>query len=206
MQPQQQTGAAPYEHPKRQRDCRLRRRALDRLSSSVRRRLADRGDSGQTIVIVIILLVLLATLAPVMASQIARDTPLLTATTNKHTALAAAKAGVQWYRDNLDTYSAYFNYSTTNLPTGGDAALTGYCGAGQSSTCDLSGTTPPEAFHYTPDLTQGCAVAVTGSACTVNLTVTGRAGTKGNYAHTSTLRRASPRTRCSTTPTSRTTR
>jgi len=153
--------------------------ARERLS----RRLEKRDDSGQTIVIVIILLVLLAALAPVMAGQITRNTPILIQTTNKHAALAAAEAGIQWYRDNLDSYSAYFNYSASNLPSGGDAALSGYCGAGQTSTCDLGGTTPPEAFHYVPDLTQGCATAIQGTPCTVNVTVTGRAGTKGNYAY-----------------------
>ncbi|MGA3351933.1 MAG: hypothetical protein ABSD85_01945 [Acidimicrobiales bacterium] len=131
----------------------------------------------------IILLVLLAALAPVMAGQVTRNTPILVSTTNKHAALAAAEAGIQWYRDNLDTYSAYFNYTASNLPSGGDAALTGYCGAGQSSTCDLGNTTPPEAFHYVPDASEGCTTAVAGQSCTVNLTVTGRAGTAGNYAY-----------------------
>jgi hypothetical protein len=163
--------------------CHLRRRAVDALAAMAWRRLADRDDSGQTIVIVVILLALLTALAPVMAGQISRDTPLLISTTNKHAALAAAEAGIQWYRDNLGTYSTYFNYSATNLPPGGDAALSGYCGAGQPSTCDLAGTAPPEAFHYTPNLTQGCAVAVTGSTCTVNVTVTGRAGAPGNYSY-----------------------
>jgi Tfp pilus assembly protein PilX len=160
-----------------------RDRALAAFRGFLKHRLEQMDDAGQTIVIVVILLVLLAALAPVMAGQVTRDTPLLTSTTNKHAALAAAEAGIQWYRDNLDTYSAYFNYSATNLPSGGDAAMSGYCGAGQSSTCDLGGTTPPEAFHYVPDLTQGCATAVAGTACTVNVTVTGRAGTPGNYSY-----------------------
>jgi len=161
----------------------LKARAIANMRESLRRRLEQRGDSGQTIVIVIILLVLLAALAPVMAGQITRNTPLLIQTTNKHAALAAAEAGIQWYRDNLDSYSAYFNYSAGNLPSGGDAALSGWCGAGQSSMCDLGGTTPPEAFHYVPDLTNGCATAIQGTPCTVNVTVSGRAGTKGSYAY-----------------------
>jgi len=132
-------------------------------------------------VIVVVLLALLAVLAPMMARQVTSDAPLLTSSSNKHAALAAAEAGIQWYRVNLDSHSAYFNYSSSNPPPGGDLALTGYCGAGQSSTCDLQGTSPPEAFHYVPTASTGCTNVTVGQTCTVVVEVTGRAGSAGNY-------------------------
>ncbi|HLN05337.1 MAG TPA: hypothetical protein VK217_03585 [Acidimicrobiales bacterium] len=159
----------------------LRRRALRAVCDRLGVRLERRDDSGQTIVIVLVLLILLAALAPIMARQVTSDTPLLALSTNKHAALAAAEAGIQWYRDNLDSYSAYYTYSAANNPTH-DAALSGWCGAGLASTCDLGGTTPPEAFHYVPN--DSYLFSQTGSAAgTVVLTVTGRAGTAGNYVY-----------------------
>ncbi len=168
----------------------LQRPVLRAVSDRLRRRLESRDESGQTIVIVLVLLVLLATLAPVMAGQVTSDTPLLARSTNKAAALAAAEAGIQWYRDNLDSYSAYYAYNSGNNPTN-DAALAalstsnpnqGWCGAGLSSTCDLSGTSPPEAFHYSPN--DSSLFSQTGAAAgTIVLSVTGRAGTRGTYSY-----------------------
>ena len=156
------------------------RHGLRFTSDGIRRRFQQRDDSGQTIVIVVVLLVLLATLAPFMAGQVTRDDPLLISSSNKHAALAAAEAGLQWYRDNLDSYPSYWVYSSSNNPLN-DAALSGYCGAGQSQTCDLAGTSPPEAFHYAASFSN-LFTQTGGAAGTVQLTVTGRAGTRGNYA------------------------
>ena len=131
--------------------------------------------------IVVVLLALLVILAPFMAKQVTGDTPLFNASTNQHAALAAAEAGVQWYRDNLDSHSAYYNYTAANPPSPADPALSGYCGAGLASTCDLGGTNPAEAFHYVPvsNLTTTGGV----EAGTLVLTVTGRAGVPGTYAY-----------------------
>ncbi len=132
-------------------------------------------------VIVVVLLVLLAALAPLMAGQVITDAPLLNASTSSHAALAAAEAGVQWYRDNLDSYSNYYTYTAANNPTH-DPALSGWCGANQPSTCDLSGTSPSEAFHYVPNASS--LFSTTGSSAgTVVLAVTGRAGVPGHYAY-----------------------
>ena len=108
-----------------------RRTAVLRCATASGDRLEHRDDSGQAMVIVVVLLVLLATLAPVMAGQVVSDTPLLNSSASKHAALAAAEAGIQWYRDNLDTYSAYYLYSASNPPPTPDPAMAGFCGAGQ---------------------------------------------------------------------------
>jgi len=132
-------------------------------------------------VIVVVLLFLLAALAPLMAGQVTDDTSLLALSTNKHAALAAAEAAIQWYRDNLDSYPNYYQYSAAFNPIN-DAALSGYCGAGQSKTCGLAGTTPPESFHYSPSTTSLSSQTASGVP-TVVLTVTGRGGSKGHYAY-----------------------
>jgi Tfp pilus assembly protein PilX len=151
------------------------------VTDRIRRRLEDRSDSGQAMVLVLVILVLLASLAPLMAGQVISDTSLLNKATNKSAALAAAEAGIQWYRDNLDTYSDYYTYTSANNPTN-DAALSGYCGAGMSSTCDLGGTNPREAFHYAPNASSLFS-QTGGAAGTVVLTVTGRAGAVGGYQY-----------------------
>jgi hypothetical protein len=125
-----------------------------------------------------------------MAGQVTKDTSLLNGSTNKSAALAAAEAGVQWYRDNLDSHSGYYVYTSSNNPYS-DAALApisgntgGWCGAGAglAATCDLGATIPPEAFHYTPNYSS--LFSESGSAAgTVVLSVIGRAGAPGNYAY-----------------------
>jgi len=160
--------------------CQLRQQAVGSVCGPLRRRLQHRDDSGQALVIVVVLLALLVLLVPFMVRQVTVDAPLFNSSTNKHAALAAAEAGIQWYRDNLDSHSAYYNYTAANNPDN-DPALSGYCGAGLPSTCDLAGTNPAEAFHYVPvsDLTS------TGGfeAGSVVLTVTGRAGVPGTYTY-----------------------
>ncbi|MGA2528183.1 MAG: hypothetical protein ABSG36_03355 [Acidimicrobiales bacterium] len=148
----------------------------------LRRRLADRDDSGQALVIIVVILVLLVALAPLMARQITTDAPLLAQATDSHAALAAAEAGIQWYRDNLDSYPNYYVYSSTNNPLNDPAMSPNWCGAGQSSSCDLSGTNPAEAFNYSPSDTN--LFSQSGNqAGTVQLIVTGRAGARGNYSY-----------------------
>ncbi len=140
--------------------------------------------------IVLILLVLLAMLTPLMAKQVTGDAPLFSASTNRHAALAAAEAGIQWYRDNLDSHSAYYNYTAANNPLN-DPALSGFCGAGLASTCDLAGTNPAEAFHYVPN-PANLAGQAGNEVGTVVLTVTGRAGNKGTYAYVNAQATFSP--------------
>ena len=143
--------------------------------------LRQRDDSGQTLVIVVVLLVLLAMLGPLMARQVTGDAPLFNASTNKHAALAAAEAGIQWYRDNLDSNSAYYNYTAANNPLN-DPVLSGFCGAGLPHTCDLANTNPPEAFTYVPNSAN--LIGQPGNEVGyVVLTVTGRAGAPGSYAY-----------------------
>lgn len=152
--------------------------------------MARRDDKGQALWLVIIMVAIIAALGPIMATSVSSDTPLLVASTNKHAAMAAAQAGIQWYRDNLDSYSQYYTYSATNNPLN-DAALapityngaTGFCGSGYTQTCGLSGTNPPEAFHYTPDDSQLFASNGSPADGSVFLTVTGRAGSRGHYQY-----------------------
>lgn len=152
-----------------------------RLGRALRHRFDHRDDSGQALVLIVIILVLLVALAPLMARQVTTDAPFYTQSMNNHAALAAAEAGIQWYRDNLDSDPNYYVYSASNNPVH-DPAISGYCGAGQSSTCDLGGTNPSEAFHYVPS--DANLFSQTGNeAGTVQLTVTGRAGSRGNYAY-----------------------
>lgn len=153
-----------------------RRDWSEAVFASLRRRLTRRDDSGQVIVIVLILVILLAAIGPVMVFQITSDAPLLTSSSNTHAALAAAEAGIQWYRDNLNTSPGYYSYSASNnVPS--DPALSGYC----SSQCQLGATSPQEAFHYVPVSYLGSQTG--GAAGAVALTVTGRAGTPGSYSY-----------------------
>ncbi|MGH9172202.1 MAG: hypothetical protein ACRD0Z_15245 [Acidimicrobiales bacterium] len=137
----------------------------------------DRDDSGQAALLVLVLVLLLAVLGPLVVSEVTSDTGALVRSTNKHAALSAAEAGIQWYRNNLDAYPSYYQYSASNLPSTGDAALSGYCGSGLSSTCGLGGASPAEAFHYVPDSSH---LSTDG---TVQVTVTGRGGSAGNYSY-----------------------
>ncbi len=158
-------------------------RSLSVVVRHFRRRLHGRNDSGQALWLAIILVAFVALFVPIMASQVTSNTSSLDAAVNKHAALAAAEAGIQWYRDELDSYSSYYTYTKANNPLG-DPALAGYCGAGLASTCGLSGTNPSEAFTYAPDASQlFVANGNSGAAGSVVLTVTGRAGSPGSYAY-----------------------
>ena len=95
------------------------------LSGQTRRRVVERDDSGQALVIIVVLLVLLVMLAPMMARQVTSDVPLVATSTEAHAALAAAEAGIQWYRDNLDSYANFYNYTSGNNPTNDAALATG---------------------------------------------------------------------------------
>lgn len=163
--------------PRRRLPWRAGVRAVRARADLARR---SRGDAGQVIVIVVVLVALLAALGPVMASQVTGDAPLLVLSTNRHAALAAAEAGIQWYRNHLDADSNYYLYSASNPASPADPAMAtgGWC----SSACDLGGTSPGEAFHYVPD--DSSLFSTTGTnAGRVVLTVTGRAGSPGSYAY-----------------------
>ena len=158
--------------------ARLRRAPA--LGEWVRRRShRSEDDAGTMILVAIILVALLAVLGPVMVTSVTGDAPLVVQSTNRHAALAAAEAGIQWYRNLLDTDPNYFQYSATNNPLNDPAlAVNGWC----SSACDLGGTSPPEAFHYTPDDSHLFAQSG-GGAGQLLLTVTGRAGSPGSYSY-----------------------
>ncbi len=81
---------------------------------------------------------------------------------NWNAALAAAEAGIDDYLFRLNENGSYWTYSASNLPTGGNAAFTGWervAGGGTTSE-----------FHYTPDTS---TIAADGR---VRLTSTGRVG------------------------------
>lgn len=141
----------------------------------------QRGDGGQVIVIVLVVMLLLAATAPVVVGAVTGDAPLVVQSTDDHAALAADEAGISWYQNHLDADRSYYQETAGQAQ---DAALAagGWCGAGMSSTCDLTGTSPPEAFHYSVDTSQ--LFATSGQdAGELLLTVTGRAGNPGSYAY-----------------------
>ncbi|HUZ22065.1 MAG TPA: hypothetical protein VMU75_16015 [Acidimicrobiales bacterium] len=158
---------------------------LQRLSGS-------RDDAGAALIIVTLLIAVLASVAPLMVSQISGNTGLLLAATDQHAALEAADAGVQWYKNQLNTNPSYYESPGSDPAMATNPPDNGWCTSGTAG-CGLPSSTPEEAFHYTPDLSP--LYSTTGaSAGELLLTVTGRAGVPGNYAYASvqaSFRRAS---------------
>lgn len=143
-----------------------------------RRRQLMGQDSGQALIMAVIFAALMIALIPVIAIDVTFENSSVVTTVTSEDALAAAEAGIQAYRNNLDNIPGYYAYTSSNPPTGGDAALTGW----QS----IPNTTPPESFHYLPNDSR-LTVASGGSAGQMVLQVTGRAGYAGSYKYRSLL-------------------
>lgn len=147
--------------------------AADRRHWLARRVGVSRDDSGQALVLAVIIVLLVSIIVPVIASQLDAETTAIARSVQSESALAAAEAGVQEYRNYLDNVPNYyaFDYGNPN----GDVALTGWKQVGSTD----------EWFHYVPD--SRLAVTTGGSAGQMLLEVTGRAGTAGDYSYRSLL-------------------
>lgn len=145
------------------------------------RRLHRRDDAGMALVVVVILVAVLCAVGPPLVSSLLAESNLQRGADDAHAALAAAEAGVQWYRNHLNADPGYYAYTASDNPLS-DPALSGWCGADLASTCGLAGTSPSEAFHYVPD--DSSLFSQTGAAAgNVVLTVTGRGGSAGAYSY-----------------------
>jgi hypothetical protein len=145
------------------------RRPRCRLRHPVLRR---RGDEGQALVLVLIMGLVLVLVAPIIVSQVTSGSVSVGQQQNFEAALAAAQAGVQQYRNLLNTDSNYWEYSATSPPpsyVGADPALTGW------EQVRTTAGKVDEWFHYIPDTSQLNA-GNAGSPDAVVVTVTGRAG------------------------------
>ncbi len=141
----------------------------------VRQSLA-RGDGGQALVLSLIVILLISLLVPVVLANVLSENTNSAHGTDFESALAAAEAGVQQYRNFLDIDSNYWRYSASSLPPGGDPAMV------QGGWQQIANTQPKEWFHYLPNI----HFLPTGSGPNtpaVLLTVTGRAGAPHNYSY-----------------------
>jgi hypothetical protein len=141
----------------------------------VRQSLA-RGDGGQALVLSLIVILLISLLVPVVLANVLSENTNSAHGTDFESALAAAEAGVQQYRNLLDVDSNYWRYSSSSLPPAGDPALV------QGGWQKIPNTQPAEWFHYLPNI----HFLPTGSGPNtpaVLLTVTGRAGAPHNYSY-----------------------
>lgn len=147
----------------------------DRLRSAL---VARRGEDGQALVLVLIFMMLVVLLAPIVVTQVINEDAQAGVNQNFEAALAAAEAGVQQYRNNLDLYSNYWEYNVNNLPQSplpADPALQA------NGWQPVANSSPPEAFHYIPGVP-----TTNGTSGQVLLTVTGRAGSgpgANNYVY-----------------------
>jgi hypothetical protein len=145
------------------------RRLLDR---------AEKGESGQALIIVMIAILLLVLIAPIVVSQSVGEDNSVAVAANFEAALSAAEAGVQQYQNYLDEISDYWKYNSTGVPPDpiSDPALA----AGGWSI--IPGSKPTESFHYFPNTTF-LSKGVSAGTAEVLLTVTGRAGATGHYVY-----------------------
>ncbi|MHB1787249.1 MAG: hypothetical protein ACYCS7_14120 [Acidimicrobiales bacterium] len=112
---------------------------------------------------------MIITLTSVMVfNDVAQQTPTSTHDQSHEQALAAAEAGVDQYLLHLNQTPQYWIYNATNLPPGGDPALTGWEAVSAVSS-PPTGSLQSESFTYTPDTSQ-----ISNNALYLN--VTGRAG------------------------------
>jgi len=143
---------------------------------------------------VVILAALIASLGPLIVANLNDNTPVVEQDVNVHAALAAAEAGVEWYRYELLTNSSFYGvYAANNFSSSAGAASTNFptspsnaiyqamsLGSWCSTSCDLSTNSPSEAFHVTPNETN--LLSSSGQFAGEQLViVTGRAGQSGNY-------------------------
>jgi hypothetical protein len=149
-----------------------------RLQAAARRSYerARQREEGQALVLCLIIVLLLVLIVPIVVAQVNFEGNIVAQDTNFEAALAAADAGVQQYRNFLDVESNYWQYNASTctkspVSAGGDVAL---CTNGWKK---IRSSSPPEAFHYIPNIT-----TLPGTD-TVILTVTGRAGNPGHYVY-----------------------
>lgn len=150
-----------------------------RLGEALRRVVdARRRDDGQALILVMIFMMLIVLVVPIVVTQVINEDAQVGVNQNFEAALAAAEAGVQQYRNNLDLYSNYWEYNVNNLPQSpvpADPAL-------EANGWQLvANSSPPEAFHYIPGVP-----TTNGTSGQVLLTVTGRAGSgpgANNYVY-----------------------
>jgi hypothetical protein len=146
------------------RDRPLRRRA------GWRAQWRGRGEEGQALMLVLLIALLLAVIVPIVVSTTTAEDQNVGTGQTFEAALAAAEAGVQQYRNLLNTDSDYWEYNASNLPpstVGSDPALTTW------ETLSVPSGAVQEAFHYIPNASD---LGSAGSPNLVVLTVTGRAG------------------------------
>ncbi len=82
-----------------------------------------RGDGGQALVLSLIVILLISLLVPVILANVLSENTNSAHGTDFESALAAAEAGVQQYRNFLDVDSNYWRYSASSLPLVGDPAM-----------------------------------------------------------------------------------
>jgi hypothetical protein len=141
-----------------------------------------RGEGGQALVLAVIVMFVLALVPAIVVNQLDHQSPLVTSTLDSETALAAAEAGIQNYRNLLDVYSDYWQYSASSEPGpaagGANAAFTGY-----EAVPETAPSNPPEAFTYSPDTSDLAAASGSQFAGDVLLQVIGRAGSGINVSY-----------------------
>ena len=132
------------------------------MAERLTNRFRNRDDQGIAIVMVSVLLAFMMAAGLVVIAAVSQQTVLSSHRSMEAAALAAAEAGVQDYRQLLNTDPNYWQYSASNLPPTSNPALSGFE--------SISGTTPPESFSYAPD------TAGLSSGGQLGLLVTGKAG------------------------------
>ncbi len=204
--------AAPEEASPSVQTRTLGERIVTRLRDRIAERLPTRGeDAGQAMIIVLFLILVLSTIAPLVAVQVDGEVPTLIRAANERAAVAALSAGVQFYRNHLDTDPNYATQTGCTTPTNeglgtcsSGAVVPTFCtglapgSSVPSSTvvgvipdngsCDpaLQFTNPPEAFVYVPN--QSFLYNQSGgSAGNLLLTVYGRGGTPNDYQYATEL-------------------
>jgi hypothetical protein len=144
----------------------------------------ERGDGGQTMVLVLVLLAAVTLIPVIVAHDVINEYPILNVEINSQQAQVAAEAGIQHYRnllDNIPNYWQYYN-TTGHLPPANEAdlALTGW---------DPVVTGSNESYHYIPNtnciLTNDCDSVGNPDNGDVILTVIGRAGNNNRYSYAS---------------------
>jgi len=143
----------------------------------------EKGDAGQALVMALIVVFIVSMLPAIVISSLIQQISDGSRSVNYEAALAGAQAGVQEYRNLLDQYTGYWQYSGAEGKTipategGPNPAMYGWE--------TVPNVTPLEGFTYTPQTTD---LTVTKSASTpfggdVLLVVTGEAGSGSTKAY-----------------------
>ena len=143
------------------------------------------GEKGQALVIALIVVFLFGLLPTITFVTLRSVQPAVNNSVKFNAALAAAQAGLQEYRNLLNQYSDYSNYSGTNEPPASEGGCNPAFTGSNTASCHtawvpVSSAKAPisESFEYTPNRTQ---LNQTASGATLAgqlvVTVIGRAGT-----------------------------